>query len=75
MIRSDLPVPDADAQQASAALQTRALDFAASLKNDAAIITHAGVMRVLAGHWRQLPVSDWSALEFAFGELLRFTLR
>jgi alpha-ribazole phosphatase len=53
-----------------AALKARALDFAASLKNDAAIITHAGVMRVLVGHWRQLPLSDWSSLEFAFGEPL-----
>ena len=53
----------------------RALDFAASLKNDVAIITHTGVMRVLAGHWRQLPVSDWSALEFAFGELVRLNIQ
>jgi alpha-ribazole phosphatase len=35
-----------------AALSARALDFAASLSNDAAVVTHAGVMRVLAGHWR-----------------------
>jgi alpha-ribazole phosphatase len=55
------------------ALQARALDFAASLENDgsdAVIITHAGVMRALVGHWRRLPASDWPALEFAFGELL-----
>jgi alpha-ribazole phosphatase len=55
-----------------AALRARALDFAASLENDAALVTHAGVMRVLAGHWRRLPESEWSRLEFGFGEMLRF---
>jgi alpha-ribazole phosphatase len=51
-----------------AALHARALDFAASLPGDAVIVTHAGVMRALVGHWRQLPVVDWLRLEFAFGE-------
>jgi alpha-ribazole phosphatase len=55
-----------------AALHARALDFAASLTGDAAIVTHAGVMRALAGHWRRLPVADWLRLEFAFGERVRF---
>jgi alpha-ribazole phosphatase len=54
-----------------AALRARALDFAASLPGDAAVVTHAGVMRVLTGHWRHLPVTDWLRLEFAFGELVR----
>jgi alpha-ribazole phosphatase len=58
-----------------AALQARVLDFAASLGNDAAIVTHAGVMRVLVGHWRQLPASEWSRLEFAFGEQVRLEIR
>jgi alpha-ribazole phosphatase len=53
-----------------AALRARVLGFAASLKDDAALVTHAGVLRVLVGHWRQLPVADWSRLEFAFGELV-----
>jgi alpha-ribazole phosphatase len=54
-----------------AALRARALDFAASLPGDAIIVTHAGVMRALVGHWRRLPVADWARLEFAFGELVR----
>jgi alpha-ribazole phosphatase len=55
-----------------AALRARALDFAASLQSDAAIVTHAGVMRALAGHWRRLPATNWLRLEFAFGEMVRF---
>ena len=58
-----------------AALQARALDFAASLAGDAAIVTHAGVMRALVGHWRRLPAREWSRLEFAFGELVRLDVR
>lgn len=55
-----------------AALQARVLDFAASLDHESvAIVTHAGVMRVLLGHWRQLPVAEWSKLHFGFGELVR----
>ncbi|MDR2613735.1 MAG: histidine phosphatase family protein [Candidatus Accumulibacter sp.] len=57
-----------------AALRARALDFAASLEDDAALVTHAGVMRVLAGHWRHLPTADWLRLEFGFGEMVRFDL-
>ena len=57
------------------ALQARALDFAASLGSDAAIVTHAGVMRALVGYWQQLPAADWSRLEFAFGELVCLDVR
>ena len=58
-----------------AVLQARALDFAASLERDAAIVTHAGVMRALVGYWQQLPAADWSRLEFAFGELVYLDVR
>lgn len=58
-----------------AMLQTRVLDFAAALGGaSAAIVTHAGVMRALAGHWQQLPVGEWTTLHFGFGELVRLTL-
>jgi alpha-ribazole phosphatase len=53
-----------------AALQARVLDFAASLEDDAVLVSHAGVMRVLVGHWRRLPAVDWCRLEFACGELV-----
>ena len=55
-----------------AALRARVLDFAATLKDDAALVTHAGVMRVLAGHWRRLPTADWFTLAFGFGEMACF---
>lgn len=55
-----------------AALHARVVDFAASLEGEsAAIVTHAGVMRALVGHWRQLPVAEWTTLHFGFGELVR----
>jgi alpha-ribazole phosphatase len=57
-----------------AALRARVLDFAASLEGDAALVTHAGVMRVLAGRWRRLPEADWPRLEFAFGGMVCFDL-
>jgi len=58
-----------------AALQRRALDFAASLEqSDVAIVTHAGVMRALVGHWRRLPVAEWSQLPFEFGGLVRLEI-
>ena len=56
-----------------AALFARAQDFAASLApslQQVAIITHAGVMRSLVGHWQQLPAAEWSQLQFAYGEIV-----
>ena len=61
--------------ESGATLQARVLDFAASLDYaSVAIVTHAGVMRALLGHWRQLPVAEWTTLHFGFGELVRLTL-
>ena len=57
-----------------ATLQARAIDFATSLTGDAAIVTHGGIMRALVGHWKKLPFSAWTQLEFAFGELICLTL-
>jgi len=54
------------------ALQVRAHDFALSLNlPEAAIVTHAGIMRALLGHWRRLALADWTRLQFGFGELVR----
>ncbi len=53
-----------------ASLQRRAIDFAASLDVPrVALVTHAGIMRALLGHWRQLPVEDWTQLKFDFGSM------
>ena len=58
-----------------AALQSRALDFAASLDlPQVAVVTHAGVMRALFGHWQHLPVAKWSRLQFEFGGLRRLEI-
>lgn len=56
-----------------ATLFARAQDFAASLDpslQQVAIVTHAGVMRSLVGHWQQLPAAEWSQLQFGYGEIV-----
>jgi alpha-ribazole phosphatase len=60
-----------------AALYARAQAFAASLDPNlphVAVVTHAGVMRALLGHWRCLPLTEWSQLQFAYGELVQVQL-
>ena len=57
-----------------ASLQQRVIDFATALSAtlDAprvAIVSHAGVMRALFGHWRQLPASEWMQLKFDFASV------
>lgn len=52
------------------ALQDRALDFVAGLSEpEAVLVTHAGVIRVLLAHWRNLPPERWSELVFDYGSL------
>ena len=54
-----------------ATLQARAIDFARSLvPPDAIIVTHAGILRALLGHWQQMPVEAWTRLSFDYGELI-----
>ena len=60
--------PDGESVEA---LQARVRDFALSLDLPCvAIVTHAGVMRALLGHWQQLPFEDWAKIQFKFGELV-----
>ena len=60
------------------ALQQRAIDLARSLEAmnlpHVALVSHAGVLRALSGHWRQLPVAEWTRLAFAFGSLTPITV-
>ena len=54
----------------------RALDFVdgllvAGLPN-ACVVTHGGIIRLLAGHWQGLPESRWAELHFAFGRVSAF---
>jgi len=51
-------------------LQQRVIEFACSLKLPrVAIVSHAGVMRALFGHWRQLPANEWTQLNFDFASI------
>ena len=55
-----------------ASLQGRAIAFAASLDLPrVAVVTHAGVMRSLVGHWQRLPADEWTRLKFDYGSLTR----
>ncbi|HLO62501.1 MAG TPA: alpha-ribazole phosphatase family protein [Azonexus sp.] len=80
----DIPRPELDAWAADVAgyappggesprqLQRRALDFVASLAvPEAAIVTHAGVIRTLLAHWQGLPPERWTELNFAYGSCTR----
>ena len=63
------------AGESAARLQQRAIAFAASLKGPrVALVTHAGIMRALLGHWRQLPVAEWSQLQFEFGSIIEVNI-
>lgn len=54
--------------ESAAALQARALAFVADLQSDEAVlVTHAGVMRVLLAHWLELAPEQWSSLIFGYG--------
>nr|WP_242596951.1 histidine phosphatase family protein [Rhodocyclus gracilis] len=44
---------------------------AAQGRSALAVVTHAGVIRVLLGHWLGLPVADWSTLTLDFGRATR----
>lgn len=54
--------------ESAAALQTRALACVADLPADEAVlVTHAGVQRVLLAHWLGLAPEQWSSLVFGYG--------
>lgn len=60
------------------ALQARVLDFIAELaathQAAAALVVHAGVMKVLVGWRRGLPTREWMALGFDYGAVLELDL-
>jgi len=53
----------------------RVRDFVAALQSQglarAAIVTHAGVMKVVVGDARRLRAEDWMGLKFDYGELVQ----
>jgi alpha-ribazole phosphatase len=60
-----------------AQLQARAVDFAGTIDSlgveNVALVAHAGILRALAGYWRQLPFAEWTQLQFDFGSLTEIT--
>lgn len=53
-----------------ARVQQRVIEFANSLDEPrVALVTHAGVMRVLLGYWQNLPVAEWTQLKFDYGSM------
>ena len=66
------------AGESVAQLRERVLAFVAEARRDglqhAALVTHAGVMKVLVGHARKLPVRQWMALGFDYGCVLSIDL-
>jgi len=53
-----------------AMLRARAIDCVGDLPaNDCALVTPAGVIRVLLGHWLRLPLDEWSRLPLDFGSI------
>lgn len=61
-----------------AALKDRVLDFLADLSaariESAALMTHAGVMKVIVGHAQRLPHDTWMQLAFACGGMVPVAL-
>ncbi|MEY2633267.1 MAG: hypothetical protein RIR00_1921 [Pseudomonadota bacterium] len=55
-------------------VQARALQLVAELEDKgiaaAGFVTHAGVIRVLLAHWRQLPVAAWLDIRPGFAEVM-----
>ena len=60
-------------------LQRRVIDFAGELAATCgvprvALVTHAGVIRALLGHWRELPTAEWTQLKCDFGSLTQIEI-
>ena len=64
--------------EAPGALRERVLAFAAEQREhkhrDIALVTHAGVIKVLVGHVEGLADKDWLALSVGFGSLTRLSI-
>jgi alpha-ribazole phosphatase len=61
--------------ESAAMLQARAVDCVRSLRGPrCALVTHAGVIRAVLGHWLGLPVGEWSRLTLDFGSITRLEI-
>ena len=61
-----------------AQLQARVQDFVRELKDEgverAVLVTHAGILKVIVGHSRQLPAKEWMALKFEYESVVCVTI-
>ena len=58
--------------ESAAMLQARVIDCVAGLRvPGVALVSHAGAIRALLGHWLRLPIAEWSRLPLAFGSITR----
>ena len=59
-------------------LQERVRDFVRELKDEgvgrAVLVTHAGILKVIVGHSRQLPAKEWMALKFDYASVVCVTI-
>ena len=60
-------------------LQRRVIDFAGEIKATVAgprvaLVSHAGVIRALLGHWRGLSLAEWTQLKCDFGSCTEIEL-
>jgi alpha-ribazole phosphatase len=61
--------------ESAAMLQARARACVDSLSvSSVALVTHAGVIRSLLGHWLDLPIDEWSQLAVDFGSISLFEI-
>jgi alpha-ribazole phosphatase len=61
-----------------AQLRARVQDFVTEIKSEglehAVLVTHAGVLKVIVGHSRQLPAREWMALKFEYESVVCVTI-
>lgn len=61
-----------------AELRARVRDFVMELEGEglqrAVLVTHAGVLKVIIGHSRQLPAREWMALKFDYECVVEVTI-
>ncbi|MDP2821634.1 MAG: alpha-ribazole phosphatase [Sulfuritalea sp.] len=59
-------------------LQARVQDFVMELKSQslqrAILVTHAGVLKIIVGHSRQMPAKKWMALKFEYESVIEVTI-
>jgi alpha-ribazole phosphatase len=59
--------------ESAAQLQARAVGFCTALQladvTEAVLVTHAGIIKALCGHYERLAAEEWMRLDFKFGSI------